>query len=63
MVLKYATEGYIKDFKIKIVDIHLEASVCRSQCKREMSHIKVVTIADDNLLDQHSSCTHIIRLY
>ncbi len=55
--LKYAMEGHIKDFKINIVGINLEARVHRSQCKREKSHITVVTIADEKILDQHCSCT------
>ncbi len=59
MGLKYAVEGYIKDFKINLVGnkINLEARVYRSQCKREKPHVMVVTIADDSIQDQHCSCT------
>ncbi len=57
MGLKYAMEGYIYDFKINIVGINLEVRVYRSQCKREKSHVTVVTIADEKIPDQHCSCT------
>ncbi len=53
---KYSMEGYIKDFKINILCINLEARVYRSECKREKSPITVVTIADEKIPDQHCSC-------
>ncbi len=36
-----------------IMKYSMEARVYRTQCKREKSHI---TIADDNMQDQHCSC-------
>ncbi len=57
MGLKYAMEEYIKDFKINIVGVNLEARVYRSQCKREKPHVTFVTIAVEKIPDQHCSCT------
>ena len=57
--LHYAMEGYVQNFKLDMVDdqLKLEARIYRSQCKREKPHLTLITIADNNIQDQHCSCT------
>lgn len=57
--LHYALEGYINNFTVEKVDekFILQAKIYRSQLKREKPHLVYITILDNNIKDQHCSCT------
>ncbi len=56
MGIKYSMEGFIKYFKINMVGNSKQGLTDHNASGRSLILQSVITIADDNIQDQHCTC-------
>ncbi len=56
MGIKYSMEGFIKYFKINMVGNSKQGFTDHNASRRSLILQSVITIADDNIQDQHCTC-------